>query len=30
VQNSNSELYSLTVNIPPLPIKVIQESNSVK
>lgn len=29
IQNSNSELYSLTINMPPLPIRVIQESNSV-
>jgi hypothetical protein len=29
IQNSNSELYSLTVNMPPLPVRIIQESNSV-
>ncbi|NQY20930.1 MAG: hypothetical protein HRT40_06420, partial [Campylobacteraceae bacterium] len=27
---NNDEIYSLSVNMPPLPIKVIQESNSVE
>jgi hypothetical protein len=27
--HNNDELYSLTINMPPLPIKVIQESSSV-
>jgi len=29
IQKGNDELHSLTINMPPLPISVIQESNSV-